>query len=126
MVKGINKYNPGKVEVGSVVINVMRGSPLGNKFKLTDKMDRMSSLILYRRWLWKQIQTGNEEVLKALFKIVQLELQGKTVLLECCCKPKACHSDIIAACVKWLIDSEAYRDNRKFGNLNEAYSLTIN
>jgi len=127
MVKVINKYDTQKVQIGSVVINVMRGTPLGNPFNPLkfSKQDRMTVLKRYRIWLWGKIKANDAEVMKAIFEIGQYHLQGKTVLLECCCAPRGCHADIILAAIKWLYKINAYKNSSKFGALEDCYTLTL-
>ena len=125
MIKVINKYDTQKLQIGTVVINVMRGTPLGNPFKIQGKQDRMTVLKLYRIWLWGKIKANDAEIMKALFEIVEYERQGKTVLLECCCAPKGCHADIILAAIKWLYKINAYKNSSKFGALEDCYTLNL-
>ena len=125
MIKVINKYDTQKLQIGTVVINVMRGTPLGNPFKIQGKQDRMTVLKLYRIWLWGKIKANDAEIMKALFEIVEYEHQGKTVLLECCCAPKGCHADIILAAIKWLYKINAYKNSSKFGALENCYTLNL-
>ena len=125
MIKVINKYDTKKLQIGAVVINVMRGTPLGNPFKIQGKQDRMTVLKRYRIWLWGKIKANDAEVMKAIFEIGQYHLQGKTVLLECCCAPKGCHADIILAAIKWLYKINAYKNSSKFGALENCYTLNL-
>ena len=125
MIKVINKYDTQKLQIGAVVINVMRGTPLGNPFKIQGKQDRMTVLKRYRIWLWGKIKANDAEIMKALFEIVEYERQGKTVLLECCCAPKGCHADIILAAIKWLYKINAYKNSSKFGALEDCYTLNL-
>jgi hypothetical protein len=72
-------------------------SPLANPFKVKDfGGKRGATLPHYRRWLWQQIQAGNESVLAALRSITP-----KTTLV-CWCKPGPCHGDVVAAAAAWV------------------------
>lgn len=65
-------------------IKVMRPSKWGNPFRITTQMTREKVVENYREWIMKQ-----PHLLNSLH-----ELRGKT--LGCCCKPKACHADVLA------------------------------
>lgn len=63
---------------------IMRGTKWGNPFPIPP-WTREESLEKYEEWLPTQ-----DWLLKDIVK----ELKGKT--LGCCCKPLACHGDILA------------------------------
>jgi hypothetical protein len=73
----------------------LAASPLANPFKAKD-YGRGGTLGHYRRWLWAQIQAGNQEVLTALRAITPESV------LVCYCKPGPCHGDIVKAAAIWL------------------------
>jgi hypothetical protein len=70
-------------------------SPLANPFKVSG-YGRGGTLPHYRRWMWEQIQAGNEEVLVALQSITD------TTVLVCWCSPLPCHGHIVKAAAAWL------------------------
>jgi hypothetical protein len=72
-------------------------SPLANPFKRSDFGGQHgATLPHYRRWLWQQMQAGNETVLKALRAI-----DDQTVLV-CWCHPQPCHGEVVKAAAEWL------------------------
>lgn len=71
-------------------------SPLANPFKVAEFGGRGQTLPHYKRWLWQQIQNGNEEVLEALRQI------NKDTVLVCWCKPGPCHGDVVIKAAEWL------------------------
>lgn len=87
---------------GETVIRVDRSTPLGNPFPL-NLYTRQESIAKYRRWLWSKIQYQDTQVIDALNKIVRCALLKDTVILGCWCKPKACHGDVVKACVDWWL-----------------------
>ena len=90
----VNKYK----EEYDVYIG--RGSRWGNPFSHKDGTKaehkvatRDEAIEAYRRFLWKQIRSGDVTIEDLL------ELDGKR--LGCFCKPQACHGDVIAKAVEW-------------------------
>jgi hypothetical protein len=77
----------------------LEASPLANPFKVRD-YGRGATLPHYRRWLWEQIQAGNQDVLVALRSITPESV------LVCYCKPLPCHGDIVKAAAAWLRDQQ--------------------
>lgn len=87
MTKVVNKYKePYNVYIG-------RGSKWGNPFKLTSEDQRDKVISDYRKYLWKQVKSGE------ITKQDLLELDGK--VLGCFCKPKKCHGDVIVKAIEW-------------------------
>ncbi len=71
-------------------------SALANPFKVKEFGGPGQTLPHYRKWLWQQIQDGNEEVLEALRQI------NKDTVLVCWCKPGPCHGDVVIKAAEWL------------------------
>jgi len=85
-------------------IYVGRGqdSVLGNPFEMKSEADRERVISEYRVWLWERIKERGK-VFAELVRIKKLAEQGD-VYLVCWCRPeKACHGDVIASCVEWMI-----------------------
>lgn len=81
------------------------GSPLGNRYKVQPfgPYERDESvLVLYRAWLWKEMQNRSGAVYAEL---IRLALIAKTspLNLGCWCAPKICHGDIVKRAVTFLI-----------------------
>jgi hypothetical protein len=103
----INRTEKINAAWGVIIFNIMRGSSaLANPFKISPKKDRMTVLKQYRDWLWKQIKAEHPVVMKEFSIIAQAVIQGKDVYLECCCKPKDCHGDILKAAIEWYIEAD--------------------
>jgi hypothetical protein len=72
-------------------------SPLANPDRRADYGGRRgATLPHYRRWLWDQIQAGNEAVIDALRAI------DEETILVCWCKPGPCHGDVVRRAAAWL------------------------
>ena len=82
-------------------VYIGRPSVLGNPFAIGRDGDREEVIARYRAWLWEQVKARNE-VFTELLKIKGMAEQGE-VYLVCCCKPLACHGDVVKACVDWMI-----------------------
>jgi Domain of unknown function (DUF4326) len=74
-----------------------RGTRWGNPFVIGRDGDRAKVVRLYRRWLWRAIQTQT-----GMGEVVRL-LHGRD--LCCCCAPAACHGDVLLAAVSYLSQS---------------------
>lgn len=93
-------------------------SPLANPYKRQDfGGQRGATLPHYRRWLWQQIQAGNEAVLKALRAI-----DNQTVLV-CWCHPHPCHVQVVRAAAAWL-RSQPDRDSEPVAFVSGHRDLT--
>ena len=85
----VNKYK----EEYDIYIGRGRGSKWGNPYAIGEHGTRDEVIEAYRRFLWKQIRSGDVTIEDLL------ELDGKR--LGCFCKPQACHGDVIAKAVEW-------------------------
>lgn len=89
----VNKYK------SDYDVDIMRGTVWGNPYLLTDPTDnavRRECIALYKDHLKEQIRAG------IITKDMLLELHGKR--LGCCCKPRACHGDVLADLVNRLYE----------------------
>lgn len=82
-------------------VNIMRGSIFGNPFRLQDGYSRESAIAAYKEWLREEYRRKGR-VYDALIALTRRVLAGETVVLICCCKPKACHGDVIHAAIEAL------------------------
>lgn len=105
-VKVVNKYR-----VKSQYIDIMRGSPLGNPFTLQDRT-RLTAICDFEDHLDRALKDSSSEVRKEMERLLRLLLDGETVRLGCCCKPKPCHGDVIR---KRLIREAKRRSRRNRG-----------
>ena len=79
------------------VVNCMRPNVLANPNVLESENDRDENIAQFKQYLWKKMQSDNE-VSRELTRLATCE---KVVVLVCCCKPKACHTDVIKAAIEW-------------------------
>ena len=83
-------------------VDIMRGSVLGNPFKMKDesKEERKRVIQEFKQYLWKKM---NEEPNKVSWEMMRLaRMNTVDVKLVCCCKPLDCHGDVIKSGVEWL------------------------
>jgi hypothetical protein len=72
-------------------------SPLANPYRPYDfGGKRGATLPHYRRWLWRQIQAGNQDVLQALAAVTDESV------LVCYCAPGPCHGEAVRGAAAWL------------------------
>ena len=79
-----------------------RGSPLGNPWShmagtsAAYQVDtRDEAISNYRKWLEDQISEGNPVVINELDRLASIAMV-RPLVLQCYCKPAACHGDVIA------------------------------
>jgi hypothetical protein len=102
-----NRKRLGRVYVGNKYrgdtgINIMRGTPLGNPFLISYFNTREECIDKYQGWLRAQYidKTPAYDMLMEL--VTQVEA-GKDITLVCCCKPKACHGDVIKDAIEKIV-----------------------
>jgi len=107
MIRVINKYRPSEnPKIDAVTVNIMRRySVLSNYAEIGKHGDRTECLRLYRIWLWDEIESHSSPVYREFLRMVALAKAGN-VFLKCCCKPKACHGDILRSAIEWYIAKE--------------------
>ncbi len=81
MPKVYNRHYPG---VPEDAVSIERGSEWGNPFRIRPGVPRETVLLQFREWALSD---------PSFVELVKRELRGKD--LVCCCKPKACHGDIL-------------------------------
>lgn len=94
MINIINHYHhPEGKRAGELV---MRGTPLGNPFRLEDYSgDRDKVYDLYETWLRDQIQKKNPIVIEEINRLYCKWKSEGVLNLVCCCAPKRCHAESI-------------------------------
>ena len=107
MIEVINKH---KVNTSLItdraIVDIMRGSPLGNKFRITQTRSREQTVKEYRIWLWLMIKRRDKAVITELSRIRVLA-ERDNVCLVCCCSPKLCHGEVIKSAINWSINMRA-------------------
>jgi hypothetical protein len=92
-------------QAGIMDVYVGRGSALGNPFVMHQESEREQVVEDFRRWLWTEIKFNPRgKMCNELNHLAQLAAKGKQLRLVCYCAPKRCHAEVIAACIKWLIE----------------------
>ena len=112
MIKVSNRkhYQGTGIYIGRTV-GQLKGSVLGNPFRIKPHgiYDRNESITLYRRWLWKHVQSRTGVVYDELCRLKNLAESGDITLLCWCKEPDkdvACHGDVVKACIEWLMKNE--------------------
>ena len=93
-----NKYH------GEQGISVMRGMAFGNPFRLEDGYTREEAIAKYHVWLREKYRERTA-VYQALIRLVERVEAGEHLCLICCCKPKACHADVIKDAIEKIVQS---------------------
>jgi hypothetical protein len=101
-IKTINRkdsdLNYYRINVNFEVVKCMRPNVLGNPNVLKSEDARDENIAQFKQYLWKKMQSDNP-VSRELTRLATCE---KVVVLVCCCKPKACHTDVIKAAIEWM------------------------
>jgi len=84
-------------------VYVGRPSLLGNPFKMKSEADREKVIQEYRVWLWERVKERGK-VFAELMRIKKLAEIGDVNLI-CHCPPAKCHSEVVRACVEWMISA---------------------
>ena len=109
----INMYHHcGRVPFGSV--NIMRGSEFGNPYRIGLHGGRAAVIEKYEAYLIKRVAADPEFAEKVR------NLVGQD--LCCCCKPEACHGDVLERVANEL--QEAY-DAREVAELEVLFGPVV-
>jgi len=76
-----------------------KGAILGNPFY---KEPRNQAVKKFRSYLWAEMQKMDSLIRLELYRLAGEIKNGKTVILTCCCAPKACHGDVIKNAIEWI------------------------
>jgi hypothetical protein len=79
-----------------------QASPLGNPFHVGKSGDRMRCIEMYRRWLWKQVQSKQGKAYVQLMHLVEHYRKGEIIVLGCWCCPEACHAEVVRRAIQYL------------------------
>jgi hypothetical protein len=101
----LNKHHPQTPEPdGKLNILIMRGTPLGNPFKIGQivkvedgciELTRSDVISEYDIWLEDKIRASDPAVCSALDDIANEIINGNDINLICCCAPQLCHGHTI-------------------------------
>jgi len=83
MARVLNRHHPG---IPKDAILITRETPYGNPFKIPRDGNRQQVIKKFTAWIQTQPK---------LIERIKRELKDKDLI--CCCKPAACHGDIILA-----------------------------
>jgi hypothetical protein len=102
MIKVINKYR--KPAIDGIVVNIMRGSILGNPFIMKNSSDSERNRVceLYENWLRNEYRK-KAHVFNELHRLAEIS-KHSNLYLECCCKPKRCHGDFVAYAISKIAE----------------------
>ena len=93
---------------GEIGESVMRGTPLGNEFK-ESVYGRTKCIRFFKAKLWNQILSKGPMYVE-LCRLYKLWKANGILTLRCCCKPLACHGDVIRSALLWLDSEGALQD----------------
>lgn len=85
-----------------IAVNIDRGSPLGNPYRITDGVGRRKVIALYRKALendWNR----NGPMRVEIERIAELVRGGDDVVLLCWCAPLPCHGDVVKDYVESML-----------------------
>lgn len=92
-------------------VDLDHNSVLDNPYSKSGGMPAKLSTAMYRKWLWRQIATGNSAVIEALEYIQNTLAHEGAVELVCHrvhyhgnADPEPCHADVVKAAVIWAIE----------------------
>ncbi|MCK9279301.1 MAG: DUF4326 domain-containing protein [Melioribacteraceae bacterium] len=86
-------------------IDIMRGTPLGNPYIVSDSMSREQSVLNFYKYFRKEF-FKKTDVYNAIMEIVEKVKSGENVKIKCCCKPKLCHGDIIKIAIESILEKQ--------------------
>src|SRR5262249_9551889 len=86
-------------------IYVGRPSILGNPYRIGLDGNRREVIQLYRRFLWKEIQSGAGAVHDELHRLAELAKRAD-LILSCWCHPLPCHATCLKNCIEYLNRSD--------------------
>jgi hypothetical protein len=91
----------GNVEyVGREVRGRIKGSVLGNRWKVGKDGSRDEVIEKYRRWLWEEVKKEEGEVCDELMRLLS---KGDKLVIGCWCfEDERCHGDAILRCLEWI------------------------
>jgi hypothetical protein len=93
MIRVVNRNIP--QHDGALRFNIMRPTALGNPFVIGRDGDRAEVISKFENWIMRAATVGAAEARAAIRRIIELDQKGAYIELACCCKPQACHGDII-------------------------------
>lgn len=98
-----NKYKLGEVPSTHTQVSVMRPSVLGNPFRIGTydgkTVARGEGVKLHQTWFREQMLDETSAVRAEIFRLAERVANGEKLALVCCCKPLACHADIMCAAI---------------------------
>ena len=100
----VNRHDMPKVEFGSKIVYIGRGTPLGNKYYIGRDGNRKTVIGKYRRWLWIEMKKVDSPAKQMFDKLVGIVKSGNNVYLQCSCAPQPCHGDMIKRAILWELD----------------------
>ena len=105
MIRVVNKYHSDRRD-GEIVVNIMRGTALGNPFRPRDRSDAERDRVcdLYTVWLRERYKDQTSPQRHELERLAALVKAGNSIALECCCMPKRCHGLTVMAAINGIIN----------------------
>lgn len=97
------KGKPGEYIGRTMPRQGLKGSPLGNPYRLDEGVDRSEPIELYRRRLLAFLKYDTPERAE-IERLTELARHGDLVLL-CWCAPLSCHGDVIKAIIEQRLEA---------------------
>jgi len=104
MIRVVNKYHR-DTRPDEVVVNIMRGTTIGNPFPMKDKSQAERDRVCdeYNLWLRKRYADASSPQRRELERLADLVASGQKLALECCCAPLRCHGLTIKAAIEGIL-----------------------
>jgi hypothetical protein len=99
------KGKPGEYIGRTMPRQGLRGSPLGNPYRLGERDDRAAVIEMYRQWLTEQLSWSAAPATVEIERLTDLARDGDLVLL-CWCAPQSCHGDVIKAIIEERLEAQ--------------------
>ena len=105
MINVVNRYAH-NYPVGAINVSIMRPSLLGNPSRIGPDGDRAKVIVKFTEHVvnWCLDDATRRKVLETL---AVAAFNGIEVNLVCCCKPQACHGDVIREFLENLVEGMA-------------------
>ena len=82
---------------GAENVYIGRGSPLGNPWPISARMNRDKVCDLYDEYLRKAVKDKSTPQYKEMVRLFRMHQAGIDINLQCFCAPNRCHGETIKA-----------------------------
>lgn len=85
----------------------LRGSPLGNPYRLNKGDKREDVIARYAEWLDNELEDPTSPASVELARLTEIAQAGALILL-CWCAPLSCHGDVVKARIEARLSKEPF------------------